>query len=133
MFVLRCVYSGIQCGIQSSSELRCILIREGAYRINVTNWLYILLTFKITNTAFKSHIPIFFQFGIPVHEIGHVLGMWHEQQRWDRDEYIRVLYENLGYYSGQFAKFPTVSYGVPYDYGSVLHYSPKVSDLLFVQ
>ena len=73
----------------------------------------------------KCRLP-FLKFGIPVHEIGHILGMWHEQQRWDRDQYIRILYDNVGYYSAQFAKFRTVSYGVPYDYGSVLHYAPKV-------
>ena len=65
-----------------------------------------------------------------MHEIGHALGMWHEQQRADRDDHIRILYENLGSYVSQFAKLSTVDYGVPYDPQSVMHYSAKVCNLL---
>ena len=62
-----------------------------------------------------------------MHEIGHSLGMWHEQQRNDRDDHIEVLWDNLGSYVGQFYKHKSsVDLGVPYDLGSVMHYSPKV-------
>ena len=63
-----------------------------------------------------------------MHEFGHALGLWHEQMRFDRDQYIKVLYQNLGFYQGQYQRVDeTVSHGVPYDYGSVMHYSPRVS------
>ena len=75
------------------------------------------------------HWFVFFvQFGIPVHEIGHIFGLWHEQQRGDRDDYVRVLYENVIQYFFQFSIVSTVvDLGVPYDIGSVMHYSSQVT------
>jgi len=66
------------------------------------------------------------QFGIPVHEIGHALGLWHEQQRSDRDSYVRVNWGNIHYsFLTQFEKKNTHNLA-PYNHGSLMHYPPRV-------
>lgn len=65
--------------------------------------------------------------GIIIHELLHVLGLWHEQSVYNRDEYIRVNYENI--VSGtehNFNKRNEVNnLNVGYDYSSIMHYSAR--------
>ncbi|XP_060936999.1 meprin A subunit beta-like [Limanda limanda] len=60
------------------------------------------------------------------HEFLHALGFWHEQSRYDRDEYITIVWENVE--EGKEHNFlkhsanHTTTFGTPYDYASVMHY-----------
>ena len=63
-----------------------------------------------------------------VHELGHALGLWHEQSRSDRDTYVKVLPENIEakyLYNYDLETFSSPS--GPYDYASIMHYSVKSS------
>lgn len=59
-----------------------------------------------------------------VHEIGHAVGMMHEQSRQDRNRWLTVLYENVDPLNFlQFEQFGSRDQGY-YDYDSTMHYSP---------
>lgn len=67
------------------------------------------------------------QIGIIIHEIGHAIGFWHEQSRPDRDQYVKIFWNNMHFffYAKQFwkrLKNETDSRSVGYDYGSIMHY-----------
>lgn len=62
--------------------------------------------------------------GNAIHEIGHSVGLWHEQSRLDRNRYISVLYENIDKsYASQFDQElgDSIDAG-PYDFNSIMHY-----------
>ena len=66
--------------------------------------------------------------GIAMHELGHNLGLWHEQSRPDRDNYVKVIQENIE--PGEVYNFEKRSkkiintQSLGYDYDSIMHY-PK--------
>ncbi|XP_050498464.1 zinc metalloproteinase nas-13-like [Diabrotica virgifera virgifera] len=69
----------------------------------------------------------FKKFGTSIHELMHNIGFWHEQARTDRDDYVDIHAENIrdGMESNFDKKIEDVNFNQPYDYASVLHYSPK--------
>ncbi|XP_070821208.1 high choriolytic enzyme 2-like isoform X3 [Chaetodon trifascialis] len=57
------------------------------------------------------------------HELLHALGFNHEQTRSDRDQHVRILFQNIiPGMEGNFRKIRTRNLGTPYDYNSVMHY-----------
>lgn len=66
------------------------------------------------------------EFGAAVHELGHVIGLWHEQAREDRDAYVRINWDNiLPSQVHNFNQHITDGDDVNgYDYSSIMHYGP---------
>uniref|UniRef100_A0A0N5CAM4 Metalloendopeptidase n=1 Tax=Strongyloides papillosus TaxID=174720 RepID=A0A0N5CAM4_STREA len=60
------------------------------------------------------------------HETAHALGVYHEQSRTDRHLYVSIKTENIiaGKESNFAGNVPgyVSEYGIPYDFGSVMHY-----------
>uniref|UniRef100_A0A3Q3KIK9 Metalloendopeptidase n=2 Tax=Monopterus albus TaxID=43700 RepID=A0A3Q3KIK9_MONAL len=61
------------------------------------------------------------------HEFLHALGFWHEQSRADRDDYVRIMWDRISegrkHNFNMYNDTTSSSLGVPYDYGSMMHYS----------
>lgn len=65
---------------------------------------------------------------ILMHEMGHAMGLFHEHNRCDRDQYIKILEENMS--SAGKPSFRKdcgrVAHRGPYDYFSIMHYNDHV-------
>jgi len=63
-----------------------------------------------------------------IHELGHLLGLWHEHARTDRDNNVLVLINNVGLqYQHNFEKVRPMRLLAPYDISSMMHYTMNVS------
>ncbi|KAF5303785.1 hypothetical protein FQR65_LT08120 [Abscondita terminalis] len=67
--------------------------------------------------------------GIIIHEFLHSLGFLHQQSDSSRDSYVTILYENIQLGAvrnfDKFSPLVATSFGEPYDYSSIMHYSRK--------
>ena len=61
---------------------------------------------------------------VVLHELSHLLGLHHEHQQWDTDNYIKIIWDNvIPLYQAQFYNFNFDTYGVHYDLSSIMQYS----------
>jgi Astacin (Peptidase family M12A) len=57
------------------------------------------------------------------HELGHALGLWHEHQRSDRDQYVTIDFDNVNQNArGNFNIITGIPLVGEYDFGSIMHY-----------
>ncbi|XP_039745307.1 zinc metalloproteinase nas-4-like [Pararge aegeria] len=71
--------------------------------------------------------PNCFKHGTVVHEMLHTLGFYHMQSTYDRDDFVKIVWENIRpgveYNFKKYTVDTVTDFGVPYDYGSVMHYT----------
>ncbi|CAF1321462.1 unnamed protein product, partial [Didymodactylos carnosus] len=79
--------------------------------------------FVFLSTVF---LPVTCPFGSAVHELGHVIGFYHEMSRTDRDQNILLYFNRMSQIeASQYDIMPDPQpnyYGQPYDLYSVMHY-----------
>jgi len=62
--------------------------------------------------------------GVAAHELGHNLGMLHEQSRSDASQHVRILWENIQpAYQDQYVQEEAADVNLEYDIMSLMHYS----------
>ena len=80
-------------------------------------------TVGVSRTVLSSNCS---NIGSILHELGHILGRYHEHSRLDRDTYVEILYQNIYAYaiSNFFIYFDTYT-PIAYDYNSIMHYDSR--------
>ena len=127
--------AAILAGIQHWSDNTCIQFNEvadgsSAPHIRVIKadgcWSYVG---KITSSGAQD-LSIgegCTSLGTVAHELGHAMGLQHQQARHDRDNYVTIMTDNI--ITGRENNFEKRStpnnYSVPYDLTSIMHYGSR--------
>ncbi|XP_053174899.1 high choriolytic enzyme 1-like [Scomber japonicus] len=119
----------IERGLQSFDSVTCIRFVPHStqkYYIHIQSldgcFSYVGRHFYVQDLSLKRSGCLYHD--IVQHELLHALGFKHEQCRSDRDQYIRILWENvIPGWEYAFDKINTLNQGTLYDYNSVMQYS----------
>uniref|UniRef100_A0A915CSA0 Peptidase M12A domain-containing protein n=1 Tax=Ditylenchus dipsaci TaxID=166011 RepID=A0A915CSA0_9BILA len=110
------------------------IIMQVMQKFQITLVLYSKKREKKTFTTLKSktwwNMLLHHRKTIVMHEMLHLLGLWHEQNRYDAAKYVKIHYDKIKPGNEQWLKRclkmtqknPIRTYGLPYDYLSVMHY-----------
>lgn len=67
--------------------------------------------------------------GVIVHELMHALGFYHQQSSSERDDFIKINWDNIRrgreHNFNKYNETVVSNFNVSYDYSSVMHYSSK--------
>ncbi|KAL3227037.1 hypothetical protein MRX96_024396 [Rhipicephalus microplus] len=115
--------------MQQIESVSCVQFRE---RADEEGYIHILSKqgcfSEVGMSGLRQLVSLNFEvcatYGTIVHELLHVLGLWHEQSRADRDRYVRVVWNNVvPRFKANFMKTNRVPYlEEDYDYESIMHY-----------
>jgi len=134
----------------SDEEIRVILsavrefhkktcVRFRPYKVSDDNWLFITgdkngcwSSVGMIGTGGQQlnlHVPKCVRKGVAIHEMLHACGFLHQQSTHNRDDYVRILFENISEgHQSNFDKYNSsvvTDYGSDYDFESIMHYSSK--------
>lgn len=71
------------------------------------------------------HLAVGCSTGSVIHEVGHAVGLIHEQSRNDRNSFVDILWDNIiSDRRHNFERSPDTFDGGAYDFGSIMHYPP---------
>lgn len=128
--------NGLLQAMQVYHDKTCIRFRP--YRDTDRNWIEISSDHNgcWSSVGMKSHgqivnlgSPKCLGRGVIMHELMHVCGFFHQQSASERDEFVRIHWDNIRRgREHNFQKYDEAlitNYNVSYDYDSIMHYSSR--------